>query len=158
MNLCVNCIQKYYLKKIDLKNPRTFNEKIQWLKIYDYPKNELLVKGADKYTVRRYVEQKGLKEILVPLLGVWNSADRIDLSILPRKFVLKCNHGCVYNILYSDKSTFDKVKAIKQINQWMKEDFGAFNIELHYSKIEPHKIICEKYLGECITDYKFFLF
>lgn len=149
---------KILLKKsVDLKNPKTFNEKIQWLKIHDYPQNKLVIQGADKYLVRRYVEDKELGDILVPLLGEWDSAEKIDWDRLPDKFVLKCNHGCAYNILCADKSKFDKQSAIKQLNNWMKEDFGAFNIETHYSQIKPH-ITCEEYLGECITDYKFFCF
>ena len=149
---------KILLKKsVDLKNPKTFNEKIQWLKIHDYPQNKLVIQGADKYLVRRYVEDKELGDILVPLLGEWDSAEKIDWDQLPDKFVLKCNHGCAYNILCADKSKFDKKNAIKQLNKWMKEDFGAFNIEKHYSQIKPH-ITCEEYLGECITDYKFFCF
>lgn len=144
-------------KKVDLKNPQTFNEKIQWLKLYDYPTNKLVIEGADKYRVRSYVEKKGLKNILVPLIGHWDDARKIEWDKLPDKFVLKCNHGCAYNILCSDKENFDKKNSISQLNKWMKEDFGAFNIERHYSKIKPH-ITCEEYLGECIIDYKFFCF
>lgn len=73
-------------------------------------------------------------------------------------FVLKCNHGCAYNILCSDRDSFDKIKSTKQLNGWLKEDFGAFNIEIHYSNIKPRKIICEEFLGEIITDYKFYCF
>ncbi|WP_415336190.1 ATP-grasp fold amidoligase family protein, partial [Clostridium perfringens] len=76
----------------------------------------------------------------------------------PKKFVFKCNHGCAYNIVVTNKEKVDKSAIIKQLNTWMKEDFGAFNIELHYSKIKPRKIICEEFLGENITDYKFFCF
>lgn len=144
-------------KKVDLKNPQTFNEKIQWLKLHDYPNNPLVIQGADKYRVRKYVEEKGLGNILVPLIGEWDDPDKINWDELPDKFVLKCNHGCAYNIVCSDKSTFDREDAIKKMKKWMKEDFGAFNIETHYSKIVPH-ITCEEYLGECITDYKFFCF
>lgn len=144
-------------KKVDLKNPQTFNEKIQWLKLHDYPNNPLVIQGADKYRVRKYVEEKGLGNILVPLIGEWDDPGKINWNELPEKFVLKCNHGCAYNIVCSDKSTFDKEDAIKKMKKWMKEDFGAFNIETHYSKIVPH-ITCEEYLGECITDYKFFCF
>lgn len=144
-------------KKVDLKNPQTFNEKIQWLKLHDYPNNPLVIQGADKFRVRKYVEEKGLGNILVPLIGEWDDPDKINWDELPDKFVLKCNHGCAYNIVCSDKSTFDKEDAIKKMKKWMKEDFGAFNIETHYSKIVPH-ITCEEYLGECITDYKFFCF
>ena len=144
-------------KKVDLKNPKTFNEKIQWLKIHDYPNNQLVINGADKYRVREYIEEKGLGDILVPLLGHWDRPEDIVWDNLPKKFVLKCNHGCAYNILCNDKSVFNKKDAIKKMKKWMNEDFGAFNIENHYSKIKPH-ITCEEFLGECIIDYKFFCF
>lgn len=144
-------------KNVNLKNPQTFNEKIQWLKIHDYPNNQMVIDGADKYKVRTYVENKGLGKILVPLLGHWDRPDDIQWDKLPNKFVLKCNHGCAYNIVCNNKNEFDKKTAIKKIRKWMKEDFGAFNIETHYSKIKPH-ITCEKFLGDCIIDYKFFCF
>lgn len=144
-------------KKVDLKNPKTFNEKIQWLKIHDYPNNQLVIQGADKYRVRKYVQEKGLENILVPMIADWDNPEKINWEELPDKFVLKCNHGCAYNILCADKSSFDKEDAVKKMKKWMKEDFGAFNIETHYSKIVPH-ITCEEYLGECIIDYKFFCF
>ena len=91
------------------------------------------------------------------MIGEWDNPEKINWDELPEKFVLKCNHGCAYNIVCSDKSAFDKKDAMKKMKKWMKEDFGAFNIETHYSKIIPH-ITCEEYLGECITDYKFFCF
>ena len=97
-------------KRIDLRNPQTFNEKIQWLKIHDYPNNPLVIQGADKYVVRKYIESKGLGNILVPLIGAWKRADAIDWDMLPEKFVLKCNHGCAYNILCADKSRFDMMQ------------------------------------------------
>lgn len=145
-------------KSVDLKDPKTFNEKIQWCKIHAYPNNPLVVKGADKYAVREYVTGKGLESSLVPLLGAWKDAREIDWDTLPDKFVLKCAHGCAYNILVPDKAKLDKEKTVKQLNAWLKEDFGAFNVELHYSKITPRMIVCEEFLGDCITDYKFFCF
>ena len=144
-------------KKVDLTNPQTFNEKIQWLKLHDYPNNNLVIQGADKYRVRSYIKEKGLGDILVPLIGDWEKPEDIDWKKLPNQFVLKCNHGCAYNIVCSDKTKFDSNSAKYKLIKWMKEDFGAFNIETHYSKIKPH-IICEEFLGECITDYKFFCF
>ena len=92
------------------------------------------------------------------MIGAWDRAEDIEWDKLPDQFVLKCNHGCAYNIVVSDKKTLDKKTTEKQLNTWLKEDFGAFNIELHYSKIKPHKIICEEFLGANITDYKFFCF
>ena len=145
-------------KKLNLDNPRTFNEKIQWMKLYYYPKNPLVIQCADKYEARKYVEDNGLGERLVPLLGTWNRADDIDWDRLPNQFVLKCNHGCGYNIVVSDKRNADKNAIMKQLNKWLKEDFGTFNIEIHYSEIRHHRIICEEFLGDNLTDYKFFCF
>lgn len=145
-------------RKLNLKNPQTFNEKIQWCKLYYYPRSKRVVTCADKYAVREYIKRKGYGETLTPLLGVWDNANDIEWDKLPDQFVLKCNHGCAYNIVVPDKRKLDKAKATKQLNDWLKEDFGAFNIELHYSKIKPHKVICEEFLGESITDYKFFCF
>lgn len=144
-------------KRVNLKQPKTFNEKIQWMKLHYYPNNKKIIDGADKYKVRDYIKNKGLEERLVPLIGDWNDTKEIDWEKLPDKFVIKCNHGCAYNILCADKSKLDIKNTIKKLNKWMKEDFGTYNIEKHYSKIHPH-IICEKYLGEHIIDYKFFCF
>lgn len=145
-------------EKLDLDKPRTFNEKIQWCKLYYYPQNNLVVKCADKYAVRSHIENKGYGYTLTPLLGNWEDAENIEWKDLPNSFVLKCNHGCAYNIVVPDKNKLNKKETINQLNKWLKEDFGAFNIELHYSKISPRKIICEEFLGENITDYKFFCF
>lgn len=145
-------------KPLNLEHPQTFNEKLQWMKLYYYPNNPLVVQCADKYAVREYVQNKGYGNRLVPLLGVWEKAEDIEWENLPQRFVLKCNHGCAYNVVVADKSKADKVAIKRQLNKWLKEDFGVFNIELHYSAIQPHRIICEEFLGENITDYKFFCF
>ena len=145
-------------KKLDLDNPQTFNEKIQWMKLNYYPYNSLVVNCSDKYKVRDYVQRKGFGDKLVPLLGFWDNAKDINWEELPNSFVLKCNHGCAYNIVVLDKRTLDKKTVSKQLNKWLNEDFGAYNIEIHYSEIKHHRIICEEFLGESITDYKFFCF
>lgn len=144
-------------KKLNLKNPKTFNEKINWLKLYKYPNDSLVIKCSDKYEVRSYVESKGLSNILNELYGVYNNVEEIEWENLPQKFVLKCNHGCGYNIICDNKEILDVSESKKKIKDWMKEDFGKVSCEPHYSKIE-RKIICEKYLAENILDYKFFCF
>lgn len=156
-------LSKIYYKiliheKLDLKKPKTLNEKMQWLKLYYYPNNSLAIQCTDKYQVREYIAQKGLDAKLTNLLGVWENARNIDWDRLPDKFVLKCTHGCAYNIICKDKSTFDKRAATKQLNKWLKEDFAAFNVELHYGKIKPRRIIAEEFLGDKLIDYKFFCF
>lgn len=145
-------------KRVNIAQPKTFNEKIQWCKLHYFPNNRLIVQCADKYAVRAYIKEKGLEHTLVPLLGAWKDARDIQWDTLPEKFVLKCAHGCAYNILCPDKAALDKAATVKQLNNWLKEDFGAFNLELHYSQIKPRMIVCEAFLGECITDYKFFCF
>lgn len=145
-------------EKMDFKNPKTFNEKLQWLKLYYNAQNPLVVQCTDKYEVREFIEKNGYGDSLTHLLGVWDRAEDIDWDSLPDKFVLKCTHGCAYNILCNDKADFDRESAIKQLNAWLKEDFAAFNVELHYGKIKHRRIICEEHLGDVIVDYKFFCF
>lgn len=145
-------------KDVDISNPKTFNEKIQWLKLYHYPSNPLVIKCTDKYTVRSYIKEKGYEELLVPLLGCWDTPLDIDWDKLPERFVLKCNHGCAYNIVCNNKENLDIKGTQKKLANWLKEDFGAFNLELHYSKIAKRLITAEEFLGDCIQDYKFFCF
>lgn len=148
----------YLHEDMNLKEPKKFNEKLQWLKLNYNAKNPLVVQCTDKYAVRSHIEECGYGYTLTNLLGVWECAEDIDWDSLPDKFVLKCTHGCAYNILCKDKKNFDKKAATKQLNAWLKENFAAFNVELHYEKIKPRRIICEEYLGDVIVDYKFFCF
>ena len=129
-------MSKLYFKivlkeKLNLKQPKTFNEKLQWLKLYYYPNNDLVIKCADKYRVREYIKDKGYEDTLVPLIAVWDNTDDIDWNKLPKKFVLKCNHGCAYNLICNDKEKFDKQNAEKQLDKWLKEDFGASSDLIH---------------------------
>lgn len=150
---------KLYLKEsLNLEAPQTFNEKLQWYKLNYCPNDSLIIQCTDKYQVRSYLKDKEMTRYLTHLLGVWTDARDIDWDTLPQKFVLKCTHGCAYNILCADKEAFDKEAAIRQLNGWLKEDFSKFNVEVHYGKITPRRIICEEYLGDVITDYKFFCF
>ena len=148
-------------QKLNLKSPQTFNEKLQWLKLYSYPQNKTIIQCADKYAVREYLIEKGLGKYLNQLIGVWDRADDIDWSILPEQFAIKCNHGCAYNIICRDRKTFDTNFAQKQLSHWMTEDFSLFNCEVHYHYIK-RKIICEKYIetadGSFPIDYKFYCF
>jgi len=149
---------KHVLKyKLDLKNPKTLNEKIQWLKLYEWPNNELAIQCADKYRVREYIKKSGKEEILNELLFVWDSEKEIDWEKLPQSFVLKCNHGCGYNIICANKDKLDESAVKKQLRNWLKENFSLFNAEPHYAKIPP-KIICEKYLGANIVNYNIYCF
>ena len=148
-------------RELDLKNPQSFDEKLQWLKIYDA--TPLKTKLANKYLVRDFVRQKTRRpDILVPLLGVWDKFEDIDFSKLPNQFVLKANHGSGMNLVVVDKNKFDYKSAQNQFDFWMKFDYalrpGRF--EMQYRDI-PHKIIAEKYIRQMdgnLYDYKIHCF
>ena len=153
-------VSKIYFKHIlgyplNLDNPKSFNEKIQWLKLYEWPNNGRAIQCADKYLIRDYMQNKGLGQHLNQLIGVWDKAEDIDWEKLPLKFVLKLNSGSAYNIICTNKNDFNFKRATKQLNKWLNEDFGKFNAEPHYSKIS-RKIICERFLESANINYKFF--
>ena len=146
-------------EKLSLEDPKTYNEKIQWLKLYD--STPLKTQLSDKYRVREWVKEKIGEEYLIPLLGVWDRFEEIDFDALPDKFVLKANHGCGWNIIVTDKAKFNKEEAKEKFDLWMNTNFAySVGLELQYMNIEP-KIIAEEYIenfDEDITDYKVFCF
>jgi hypothetical protein len=148
-------------ERLNLKDPQNFNQKIQWIKLYD--RNPLYTKLADKYAVREYVANKIEDKYLIPLLGTWDSFDEIDFKKLPEQFVLKCNHDSGSVIICKDKNMFDKDAARKKIERCMAINFCDRLPwrEWQYRDIKP-KIIAEKYMvnasGEETNDYKFFCF
>lgn len=154
--------KKGTLKKLNLKEPKLFNEKLMWLKLNTYKNNELVRNCADKYKVREYINEVGCGDILNDLIAVYDSTDEIDFNKLPQKFVLKCNHGAGYNIICTDKEILNKEDTIKQLNKWLKEDYSKYAAEIQYKNIQK-KIICEKYLEmdtgkKNPTDYKIYCF
>ncbi|MBQ3090652.1 MAG: glycosyltransferase [Oscillospiraceae bacterium] len=145
-------------KILNLENPRTFNEKIQWLKLYD--STPLKTRLADKYLVRDWVAETIGQEYLIPLLGVWDSFSDINFDALPDQFVLKANHGSGWNMIVTDKSQLDMADAKSKFDQWMGTNFAfSSSLELHYINIPP-KIIAETYIEELgqLYDYKFMCF
>ncbi|MCE8041742.1 glycosyl transferase [Halomonas daqingensis] len=146
-------------KVIDIKNPRSFNEKLQWLNIYS--KDPLRSICADKYRVREYAERQGCAGILKTLIAVYDSVGDIAWSDLPKKFALKCTHGCGYNIVSADKDELDQEEVKEKLRKWMGERFGSKNLEFHYDKIIP-RIILEEYVegedGDLPRDYNVYCF
>lgn len=145
-------------ENLDLEHPKTFNEKIQWLKLYD--STPLKTRLADKYLVRDWVKEKIGEEHLIPLLGVWDHFDEIDFDKLPEQFVLKANHGCSYNMIVKDKSKLDLDAARKKFDRWLQTNYAfSAGLELHYMNIPP-KIIAEQYIEELgrLYDYKLMCF
>lgn len=146
-------------KKLNLDNPQTFNEKLQWLKLYD--RKPEYTKMVDKYDVREYISEKIGEEYLIPLLGVWDSFDDIDFDKLPNQFVLKCTHDSGGLVICKDKSQLDVSEARKKINKCLKRNYFWKNREWVYKNVNP-RIIAEKYMvdesGTELKDYKLFCF
>lgn len=150
-----------FKKKLNLKNPITFNEKLLWLKLKKYNFDPLIAQCADKYRVREYVRSCGYENILIDLLGVWDDAKCIPWDELPDSFVLKWNFGAGMNVICKDKKVVDRVTVIKQMCKWGKKKYWLSHSEMHYKHTEK-KIVCEKYLpyeeGNAIPDYKIYCF
>lgn len=139
-------------KKLNLNTPQTFNEKMQWLKIFNA--TPIKTKLADKYLVRDWVKEKIGEKYLIPLLGVYDKFEDIDFDKLPNQFVIKCNHGSGWNIIVKDKSKLDLSEAKEKINRWLNTNFAfQFGYELHYRDIKP-KIIIEKYIDPKISNHE----
>ena len=153
----------YTGRKLDLEDPKTFNEKLQWLKLND--RNPLYTTLVDKYLVREYVKDRIGEEYLIPLLGVWDRAEDIDFDKLPNEFVLKCNHNSGKGMyICKDKSALsggDIERIRSDLNEGLKQDYYLFSREWPYKDV-PRKIIAEKYLSDGsdkdLKDYKFMCF
>lgn len=144
---------------LNLDAPVTYNEKIQWLKLHDSTPEKTRL--ADKYLVRDYVREKIGEQYLIPLLGVYDRFDDIDFEQLPNRFAMKCNHGSGWNIIVSDKTSFDREGARKKFNEWMSKNYAyQYGLEIHYKNIDP-KILIEQYMENDkneLMDYRFFCF
>lgn len=146
-------------KKLNLKSPQTFNEKIQWLKLYDRkPIYSLMV---DKYTAKQYVAEHIGNEYIIPTLGVWDKFDDIDFDALPNQFVLKCTHDSGGLVICRDKKSLDKQGAKEKIEHSLKKNYYWSGREWPYKNVKP-RIIAEQYMEDSKTeelrDYKFFCF
>lgn len=142
-------------EKLDLQNPKTFNQKIQWLKMYD--SLDIKTELADKYLVRKWIQEKIGDNYLIPIISYWKSEDEIDFSTLPNKFVLKANHGSNMNIIVKDKNKINIKQIKKTLKKWRMINYGLGpNMEKHYINID-HLIIAEEYLeneNSDLYDYK----
>lgn len=146
-------------KKIRWKNPLTYNEKLQWLKLYD--RKDIYTKMVDKYEVKKIVAKIIGEDYLVPTIGVWDRFNDIEFDKLPNSFVLKCTHDSGSAVICKDKSKFDRKNAEQIITKSLKKNYYWFGREWAYKNVRP-RIMVEKYLGEGkdgdLKDYKFFCF
>lgn len=145
--------------KLNLKNPIRYTEKLQHLRLYEYPKNKKVIQCASRVGVRDYLKDLGLEKYLIPCLGIYDKFDDIDFNLLPEQFVMKCSHACAFNAIIKDKSKIDISDLRKKFNKWLKINYGKKTIEMHYAKIKP-QIIIEQYIGDLSlpTEYKIHVF
>lgn len=151
--------KKVFGKNWDPNNLETLNDKVLWLKLNTYYKNELVKQCADKYKVREYIKDKNCEKILNDLIAVYENVDDIQWQKLPKEFVIKLNTGCGYNIIVPNKEELNIKEAMTKLNKWMKEKYYLFYSEMQYKDVKPY-ILVEKYLkpkkGVLPEDYKFY--
>lgn len=157
-------LQIYYLMKLKrvlhFKNPHTFSEKLQWLKLYD--RKKIYTTMVDKYEAKRYVAERIGEEYIIPTLGVWDRVEDIDFDILPTRFVLKCTHDSGGLIVCRDKSKLDLEKTKKILAKSLRNDFYIEAREWPYKNVK-RRIIAETYMEDDqqkkgLVDYKFYCF
>lgn len=146
-------------KKLNLSEPKTYNEKLQWLKLYD--RKPIYTTMVDKYAVKEYVAEKIGKEYIIKTIGVYDKFEEIDFEKLPNKFVMKCTHDSGGLVICRDKSKLDVEKAKKKIKKSLKRNYYLHGREWPYKDVKP-RIIIEEYMEDKETqelrDYKFFCF
>lgn len=144
---------------LDIEHPKTFNEKLQWLKIYE--KNPEYTKMVDKYLFKEYVEEKVGKEYIIPLLGVWDTFEEIDFDELPESFVLKCTNDAGSTAIIKNKKDINKEKLNEKFSKALKRDYSYLSREYPYKNVK-NRIIAEKYIesekGDEFIDYKMMCF
>lgn len=152
---------KYIFKQnlgydLNLKNPKTFNEKLQWLKIYN--RNPTYTVMADKIQAKEYISSIIGTEHIIPTLGVWNNPDEINYNELPEQFVLKCNHNSGTGMyICKNKQTIDYSYVNGELEKGIKENFYKYGREWPYKNISP-KIYAEQFIGDNLTDYRVYCF
>lgn len=146
-------------KRLNLNDPQTFNEKLQWLKIHD--QDPLHTQLVDKYDVRAYIECTIGAEYLIPLLGVWDHVEDIPWSTLPDQFVIKCTHASGANIICSDKSKLDIQNSKAKLERWLKKSWYSFGREWPYKNVKP-RLMAEQFMideeSNELKDFKFMCF
>lgn len=151
--------KRVFNKKLDLENPKTFNEKLQWLKLNN--RKPEYTKMVDKYEVKKYISSKIGEEYLIPTLGVYDKFEKIDFDKLPDRFVIKCTHDSGGIVICKDKNKLDLKAAKNKINSSLKRNYYWHGREWPYKNVKP-RIIIEKYMEDPaqkeLRDYKFSVF
>lgn len=174
LNVILNCIaplirsdelflrMKWKLRMnypLDLEHPKTYNEKLQWLKLHD--RKPIYTTMVDKYEAKKYVAEIIGQEYIIPTLAVYDRVEDIDFDALPHQFVLKCTHDSGGIVICRDKDSLDRKSALKKLRKALKRKYYWQNREWPYKNVKP-RIIAEQYMedesGYELKDYKFFCF
>lgn len=144
---------------LSLEHPRTYSEKLQWLKLYWHL--PILTRLVDKYAVKDFVRERIGDKHIIPTIAVWDKVSDINWDVLPDQFVLKCTHDSGGLVICKDKSQLDKRHAIRKIKRSLANNYYYFGYEWPYKDVKP-RIIAEQYMEDSVTkelrDYKFFCF
>lgn len=146
-------------RKLNLKHPRRFTDKLNWLKLYD--RNPIYTKLVDKHEVKQYISEMFGEQMVIPSYGVWEHFEDIDFEALPNQFVLKCTHDSGTICICRDKASFDREAAKMKLENSLRHNFFWWTREWPYKNVKP-RIIAEKLMTDsncdALTDYKFFCF
>ena len=142
----LKCLYKARMeKKLNLKSPQTYNEKLQWLKLYD--RNPEYSDMVDKYEVKKYVADRIGEKYIIPTLGIWERFDDVDFDILPEKFVLKCTHDSGGLVICKGREQLDIKSARKKIEKSLRRNYYWHGREWPYKSIKP-RIIAEQFVSD----------
>ncbi len=150
--------KRIFNKELNLENPSTFNEKLQWLKLHD--RKPEYTKMVDKYEAKNYIKELLGEQYIIPTIGIYDKFEQIDFNQLPNQFVMKCTHDSGSTIVCKDKSKFNKANAKKKMKKALKTNFFYQGREWPYKNVKP-RILVEKYMQDytgALVDYKFYAF
>lgn len=142
---------------LDLNNPKTFSEKLQWLKLKYYPKYELAASAGDKAMLHEYLRVKGLQNYEVPIVGVYNRYDEIIWENVPNEFVIKKSNASGMNVVVKDKNSINLNELEKTVEKWLNFDYGKETVEYHYSNMTT-RIVIERFMAGIEKEYQLYTF
>lgn len=165
----ISCKNRFLIKRfkqrhgypLNLENPKTFSEKIQWIKIFGHL--EKFSKYVDKYDVREFVKNRCGEELLIPIIGVYKSTDEIDFGSLPKSFIMKATHGSNWSIIVENKAKINWNSAKEKMDEWVKSNYYykfKYNMETNYKPLKG-RILIEEYIEDPsgdLKDFKFFCY
>ena len=155
-----SCYKVRFGVQLNLDNPQTFNEKMQWLKIHN--RDERYTNLVDKCKVKEFIKESIGEKYLIPTIDVWDNPDKIDFDVLPNQFVLKCNHNSGLGMfICKDKNSINQRHIVSELKKGLRQDYYIINREWPYKNVQ-RRVIAEEYIkdpsNKDLKDYKVFVF